>query len=112
MQNQISPQTKIAAFLFLVSGILNLMFAAIRFTVSSTAELIALIIALLSILVGIFLVKTKLWSYILGFLIATFILSTHLLVLYKTSTPNYYGLILSTATLILLITGKKDFKAK
>jgi hypothetical protein len=124
MNKTISTPIKIAAFFFLVGGLLNLVVAVTNLTVSSTSadpeslggvinqltQIITIVSAVLSILVGWFLVKAKRWSYILGLILVILALVMHGLVLAQLGTTRWYGLALSAAILILLIVGKKDFK--
>jgi hypothetical protein len=127
MNKSISTPIKIAAFFFLVGGLLNLVIAITNSTVSSTyvdpksllgivnqvIQIITIVSAVLSFLVGWFLIKAKRWSYILGIVLVS--LSLHMKAFPLTEagtigTTRWYGFALSAAILILLIVGRKDFK--
>jgi mannose/fructose/N-acetylgalactosamine-specific phosphotransferase system component IID len=124
MNKSISTQIKIAAFFFLVGGLLNLVVAVTNLTVPSTSadpeslrgvvnqltQIISIVSAVLSILVGWFLIKAKRWSYILGLVLVILAIIMHGLVLAQVGTTRWYGLALSATILILLIAGRKDFK--
>lgn len=124
MNNSISTPIKIAAFFFLVGGLLNLVVAVTNLTVPSTSadpenlrgavnqltQIITIVSAVFSILVGWFLIKAKRWSYILGLALVIPALSIHVLTLSQIGSTRWYGLALSAATLILLIVGRRDFK--
>ena len=124
MNKIISTPIKIAAFFFLVGGLLNLVVAVTNLTVSNTSadpesfrdvvnqltQIITVISAVLNILVGWFLIKAKRWSYILSFILVIPALGMHVLALSQVGTTRWYGLALSVAILILLIIGRKDFK--
>ena len=124
MNKSISTPIKIAAFFFLVGGLLNLVIAVTNLTVSSTSadpeslrgvvnqltQIITIASAFLSILVGWFLIKAKRWSYILGIVLVILALGMHGLALSQVGTTRWYGLALSAAILILLIVGRKDFR--
>ena len=119
-----STPIKIAAFFFLVGGLLNLVVAVTNLTVSSTSadpeslrgivnqltQIITIVSAVLNVLVGWFLIKAKRWSYILGLILVILALVMHGLVLVQVGTTRWYGLALSAAILILLVVGRKDFK--
>ncbi len=124
MDKTISTPIKIAAFFFLVGGLLSLIMAVTNLTVSSTStdqeslrsivnqlvQIITIVSAVLSFLVGWFLIKAKRWSYILGLVLVILALGMHVLALTQVGTTRWYGLGLSIAILILLIVGRKDFK--
>lgn len=124
MNKIVSTPIKIAAFFFLVGGLLNLVVAVTNLTVSSTSadpesfqsvvnqitQIITIVSAALSFLVGWFLIKAKRWSYILGIVLVSLALGMHVLALTQVGTTRWYGLALSAAILILLVVGKKDFK--
>ncbi len=119
-----STPIKIAAFFFLVGGLLNLATVVTNLTVSSTSadpeslrgvanqltQIITIVSAVLGILVGWFLIKSKRWSYILGLVLAILALGMHGLALSQVGTTRWYGFALSAAILILLIVGRKEFK--
>ena len=124
MNKAISTPIKIAAFVFIVGGLLNLIVAVTNLTVSSTkvdpeslrgainqlTQIIIIVSAVLSIFIGWFLAKAKRWSYILGLIFIILALGIHILALTQVGTTRWYGLGLSAAILILLILGRKDFK--
>lgn len=124
MNKTVSTPIKIAAFFFLVGGLLNLAVTITNLTVSSTSanpeslrglvnqltQIITIVSAILYILVGWFLIKAKRWSYILGLILVILALAEHVLVLSQAGTTRWYGLALSVTILILLIVGRKDFK--
>ncbi|KKQ80819.1 MAG: hypothetical protein UT02_C0002G0044 [Parcubacteria group bacterium GW2011_GWC2_38_7] len=124
MNKKISTPVKIAAFFFLVGGLLNLVVAVTNLTVSSTStdpeslrgvvnqltQIITIISAVLNFLVGWFLIKAKRWSYILGLILVILALGMHGLTLSQVGTTRWYGLALSATILILLVIGRKDFK--
>ena len=124
MNKSISTPIKIAAFFFLVGGLLNLVVAVTNLTVSRTSadpeslrgvvnqltQIVTIVSAVLSFLVGWFLIKAKRWSYILGLVLVILALAIHVLALSQVGTTRWYGFGLSAAILILLIVGRKDFK--
>jgi len=124
MNNTSSTPIKIAAFFFLVGGLLNLVFAVTNITASNTStdpeslrgvvnqltQVISIVSALLSFLVGWFLIKAKRWSYILGLILVILPLIMHGWAIAQIGTTKWYGFALSAAILILLIVGRKDFK--
>lgn len=124
MNKIVSTPIKIAAFFFLAGGLLNLVVAVTNLTISSTStdsenlrgvvnqltQIITIVSAVLSILVGWFLIKAKLWSYMLGLILVILALAIHILALSQVGTTRWYGLMLSATILILLIVGRKDFK--
>lgn len=124
MNKTISTPTKVAAFFFLVGGLLNLAIAVTNLTVSSTStdpesltgaisqltQIITIGSAILNALVGWFLIQAKSWSYKLGLVLVILALIIHVLALTQVGTTRWYGLALSVAILVLLIVGKKDFK--
>ncbi len=120
MKKTTSTTIKIAAFFFLVGGLLNLFIAVTNLTVSSATEgfkevvgqvtqIITIISAVLSILVGWFLIKGKRWSYILGLILVILAIATHILALTQVGETRWYGLALSITIFILLILGRNDF---
>lgn len=116
----VSTPIKIAAFLFLVGGLLNLIVATSNLAAPNTenlqgavhqlTQILTIASALLSILVGWFLIKAKRWSYILGTILVILALGMHTLALSQVGTTKWSGFALSSAILILLILGRKDFK--
>ena len=124
MNKTTSTPIKIAAFCFLVGGLLNLAGAVSSLTVSNTSadqeslrgvvsqltQIVTAVSAVLSIFVGWFLIKAKRWSYILGLVLVILALAMHGILLIQMGTTRWYGLALSVAILILLIAGRKDFK--
>lgn len=124
MNKTVSTPIKIAAFFFLVGGLLNLVVAVTNLTVSNTSadpeslrgvvnqltQIITIVSATLSFLVGWFLIKAKRWSCILGLILVILALAMHVLALSQVGTTRWYGLALSAAILILLIVGRKDFR--
>ncbi len=124
MNKIISSPIKIAAFFFIVGGLLNLVVAVTNLTVSSTSadpeslrsavnqltQIITIVSAVLSFLVGWFLIKAKRWSYIFGLILVILTLGVHILAITQVGTTRWYGFGLSAAILILLIVGRKDFR--
>ncbi|MBI5306743.1 hypothetical protein HZB04_04155 [Candidatus Wolfebacteria bacterium] len=125
MEKQPSWPIKIAAFLLLVGGLLDIFAAASRLVVSLsnpnvTADLraavnqISQIIAIgwngLSILAGWYLIKLKRWAYILSLVLTSLALAMHLLALTQVGATRYFNFLLSIAILIVLIISRKKFK--
>ena len=124
MNKTVSTPIKIAAFFFIVGGFLNLVLGVTNLTVSTTStdpqslrgvvnqltQIIIIVSAAFSFLIGWFLVKAKRWSYILGLVLIILALGVHVLTLSQVGSTRWYGLALSAAILILLIVGRKDFK--
>ena len=122
MNKTLSTPIKIASFFFLVGGLLNLVVAVANLTVSSTSadpeslsgvanqltQIISIASAVLSILVGWYLIKAKRWAYILGLILVILALIMHLLVLTQLGTTRWYGLALSLVILTLLILGRNE----
>lgn len=125
---QKTPHTKlsipiqIAAFIFLVGGLLCLFGYFIQFTVAIFApgnglinfillSFFSLVDGIIRFTVGWFMVKRKRWSYLLGIAYITFFLALHLFIFISAGAISYQ-LGLSALILTLLILGKDDFKEK
>lgn len=114
---------KIAAFLFLVGGLINLVISArslialsgpdaegLVSTINIVTTLLVLVSAILNILIGWFLIKLKKWAYVLGLILVILALAMHVFTLSQLGTTAFYKLALSAVIFILLILGRKDFK--
>ncbi len=82
----------------------------LRELVKQIIQVTNIVFAILSILVGWFLIKAKRWSYVLGLILVILTLAMHVQTLTQVGTTRWYGLALSSAIFILLIVGRRDFK--
>ncbi len=125
MKQSISTPIKIAAFFFLVGGMLNVLSAftklslsvistdpdSFRYMANQLIQIITILSAVLNILVGWFLMQAKRWAYIVGLILATLSLLMGGLVVAQSGTTQWFGLGVSVALLILLGIGRKDFRS-
>ncbi len=124
MSNTLSSPIKVAAGLFMIAGLINLIVTftnltsspssiepeSLQATANELTQIINIISAVIGILIGCFLLKAKHWAYTLGLILVSLGLVTHLLDLSQVGTTVWYRLILSAAILISLIVGRNDFK--
>jgi hypothetical protein len=124
MLKTLSTPIKIAAFYFLVGGLLGFAgsflqlivsifssnTASLRDTISQLIQVMIAVVSGLYIIAGWFLMKQKRWSYILSLTLIIVVIITSIITMMKTGVIKADRFTFAVLAFILLIAGREDFK--